>query len=202
MGLKHTEAFVHALIHARELALSRGETRVVRRSAFFVHIGTLAFSSLCYFIAYGIIGKSPDKDDQIIKLVLWYFPLLVEVVSHFVAATLPGRVRYPARKIYERSSTVFVIILGGGLDKITNGFQYIVGNVSLGFESLGLILCGVIIFTLLFTLYFSMGEGDELKSRRALATFFFSFFYLSAIIVTLQGIAAMLAVGVRTILHT
>ncbi|KAL5506911.1 hypothetical protein ACEPAH_6367 [Sanghuangporus vaninii] len=186
-------AFFHALRHARESA--GGETRVVRPSAFFVHIGTLLFSSLCYFIAYGVIGRSPGKDDQIAKLALWYFPLLVEVASHFVAATLPGRVRYPARKIYERSSTVFIIILGGGLDKITHGFQYIAGNVSLGLKSLGLILCGVVIFALLFTLYFSSSEGDTLGSRRALALFFFQFFYLSALIVTLQGIAVMLEVG-------
>ncbi|KAL5484798.1 hypothetical protein ACEPAI_7440 [Sanghuangporus weigelae] len=186
-------AFFHALRHTRESAGE--ESRVVRRSAFFVHIGALVFSSLCYFIAYGVIGRSPDEDDQIAKLALWYFPLLVEVASHFVAATLPGRVRYPARKIYERSSTVFIIILGGGLDKITNGFQYIAGNVSLGLESLGLILCGVVIFALLFTLYFSSSEGDTLGSRRALALFFFQFFYLSALIVTLQGIAAMLEVG-------
>ncbi|KAL5524151.1 hypothetical protein ACEPAG_8324 [Sanghuangporus baumii] len=191
--MQYLLAFFHALRHARESAIEG--TRVARHSAFFIHIGTLVFSSLCYFIAYGVIGKSPSEDDQIAKLALWYFPLLVEVASHFVAATLPGRVRYPARKIYERSSTVFIIILGGGLDKITNGFQYIVGNVSLGLESLGLILCGVVIFALLFTLYFSSSEGDTLGSRRALALFFFQFFYLSALIVTLQGIAAMLEVG-------
>ena len=164
-----------------------------------MHIGTLALSSLCYFTAYWVIGKSPDKAEQIAKLFLWYMPLLVEVASHFVAASLPGRVRYPAKEIYTRSATVFIIILGGGLDKITNGFQYIVGNVSLGFESLGLILCGVLIVTLQFSLYFGSSEGDVLGSRRALAVFFFSFFYLSAVIVTLQGIAAMLEAGVSDI---
>ena len=166
-----------------------------------IHIVTLAVSSLCYFVAYGIIGKSPDKTDQVVKLFLWYLPLLAEVASHFIAATRPGRVRYPAEAIYARSATVFIIILGGGLDKITNGFQYIVGNVSIGFQSLGLLLCGVVIFILLFSLYFGSSEGDKLGSRRALAQFFFQFFYLSAVIVTLQGIAAMLEAGVSLFMN-
>lgn len=156
----------------------------------------LAFSSLCYFTAFAVIGKNPNETDQIAKLLLWYLPLLIEVASHFVAASIPGRVRYNAEAIYSRSSTVFTIILGGGLDKITNGFQYIVGNVSIGVESIGLILCAGVIFILQFTLYFGSSQGDKLGSRRALALFFFSFFYLSALIVTLQGIASMLTVGV------
>ena len=152
-----------------------------------MHIGVLVFSSLCYFGAYIAIGKDPSEGDQIAKIVLWYFPLIIEAVAHFIAAALPGRVRYPAEAIYARSSTVFIIILGGGLDKITNGFQYIVGNITMGFGIAGLILCGAVIFILQFTLYFGTSEGDRLGSRRALALFFFQFFYLSALIVTLQG---------------
>lgn len=152
-----------------------------------MHIGVLVFSFLCYLSAYLAIGKEPSESDQIAKLILWYFPLIVEVVAHFVAAALPGRVRYPAEAIYARSSTVFIIILGGGLDKITNGFQYIVGNVSMGLEITALILCAAVIFILQFTLYFGTSEGDRLGSRRALALFFFHYFYLSALIVTLQG---------------
>ena len=169
---------------------------MVHRSAFLIHVGTLTFSSLCYFIAYGVIGKNPSEGDQIAKLVLWYFPVLVEVISHFVAANVPGRVRYPAEAIYERSATAFVIILGGGLDKITNGFQYIVGNVALGLKSAAVIFSAAIIFILLFSLYFGTNAGNRLRSRRALALFFFNFFYLCALIVTLQGIAALLAIGV------
>ena len=165
-------------------------------TAFFVHIGSLIFSATCYFIAYFVIGNNPNRTDQIVKIILWYLPLLVEVAAHFVAASVPGRVRYPTEAMYERSYTVFIIILGGGLDKITNGFQYIVGNISLGLESLSIILCAAIIFILIFTLYFSTSEGDKAGNRRALASFFFQFFFLSSLIVTLQGIAQMLAVGV------
>ncbi|KAF5335220.1 hypothetical protein D9758_014760 [Tetrapyrgos nigripes] len=124
-------------------------------------------------------------------------PLLIEVAAHYVAISrfCRGRVRYNAEGIIERSATVFVIILGGGLDKITHGFQYIVGNVSIGGESLGLIICGVVTFLLLFSLFFGTPEPDEVSNRRAITLFFFQFFYLSAIIVTLQGIATMLTVG-------
>ncbi|KAH8115896.1 hypothetical protein DFH11DRAFT_1245003 [Phellopilus nigrolimitatus] len=187
--------YAHALWHVPREDAILGNGRRTHRSAFFVHIGSLAFSSVCYFVAYGVIGKNPSKAHQIAKLFLWYIPIFVEVAAHFVAATVPGRVRYPAVEIYKRSSTVFIIILGGGLDKITQGFQYIVGNVSIGWESVGLILCAAMIFILLFTLYFGTSEGDKLGSRRALGLFFFHYFYLSALIITLQGISAMLRVG-------
>ena len=186
-----------AMFYATRKHRANGKHRIVHRSAFLIHIGTLAFSSLCYFIAFGVLGKNPSEGDQIAKIVLWYFPLVIEVISHFVAANFPGRVRYPAEAIYERSATAFVIILGAGLDKITDGFQYIVGNVSFRLESACLILGAAVIFILLFSLYFGTIAGDNLGSRRALGLFFFNFFYLCALIVTLQAVAAMLAIGVR-----
>ena len=158
-----------------------------RRRAFYIHIISLLLSFASYIAAYIVIGKNPDEDDQIAKLALWYSPIIMEVLAHFLAATLPGRARYEAEAIYKRSSTVFIIILGGGLDKITNGFQYIVGNVSLGIESAGLIISAALIFISQFTLYFNTPRNKNIGSRRALAIFFFQFFYLSALIITLQG---------------
>ena len=194
-----THILIAAFFHASRTQLVRGENRRLKTTAFFVHIGSLLFSATCYFVAYLVIGKNPNETDQIVKIILWYLPLLVEVAAHFVAVSVPGRVRYSPKEIYARSSTVFIIILGGGLDKITNGFQYIVGNISLGPGYLTLILCAAIIFILIFTLYFSTSGGDNVGNRRALASFFFQFFFLSSLIVTLQGIAQMLAVGVSQI---
>ena len=165
-------------------------------TAFFVHIGSLIFSAVCHFIAYFAVGSNSDGRDEIVKIILWYLPLLVEVAAHFVAVSVSGRVSYPLRAVRERSKTVFTIILGAGLDKITNGFQYIVGNILLGLGSLALILGAAIIFILIFTLYFSITVDDKASNRRILASFFFEFFFLSFLIVTLQGIAQMLAVGV------
>lgn len=165
-----------------------------------MHIGSLIFSVVCYFIAFGLVNVNPSQAEQITKIVLWYLPLFSEVAAHFIAQQVPGRARYKPEAIYQRSSTVFTIILGGGLDKITNGFQYVVGNVAIGFQSTFQIICTAIIFTLLFTLYFGSSKGDKIESKRALAFFFFQFFYLSALIVLLQGIAAMLSVGVSNVL--
>lgn len=75
-----------------------------------------------------------------------------------------------------------------GLDKITHGFQYIVGNVSLGERGIGLIFSAAMIFVAQFTLYFTMTEnGRDMSNRRILTWFFFHYLYLSALIVTLQG---------------
>ena len=161
-----------------------------------MHTGSLIFSATCYFIAYFAIRKDLNKIHQIVKIILWYLPLLVEVAAHFVAASVPGRVRYPPEAIYERCSTVFIIILGSGLDKITDGFRYIVGNISLELRSLALLFCAAIIFILIFTLYFSTSGGEKVGNRRVLASFFFEFFFLSSLIVTLQGMSQMLTVGV------
>ena len=191
-----THILIAAFFHASRTQLVRRENRHLKTTAFFVHIGSLLFSATCYFVAYLVIGKNPDETDQIVKIILWYLPLLVEVAAHFVAVSVPGRVRYSPKEIYARSSTVFIIILGSSLDKITIGFQYIVGNISLGVGSLALIPCAAIIFILIFTLYFSITVDDKASNRRILASFFFEFFFLSFLIVTLQGIAQMLAVGV------
>lgn len=82
--------------------------------SFYVHIGMLAFSFACYLTAYCVIGKNPNTAEQAIKLVLWYLPLFFEVAAHYYAMRLPGRVRYLPEAISARTSTVFIIILGGG----------------------------------------------------------------------------------------
>jgi hypothetical protein len=80
------------------------------------------------------------------------------------------------------------------LDKITNTFQYIVGNVSIDGKGSGLIFSAMAIFTAQFMLYFGMirrlhscGQKLEPSDRRSLIWFFSHYFYLSALIVTLQG---------------
>ncbi|THU93351.1 hypothetical protein K435DRAFT_799765 [Dendrothele bispora CBS 962.96] len=174
----------------------------LRYPAFIVHILSLLFSVICFFVASAIIGDNPDDsedkaNEQIAKLVLWYFPLFVEVAAHFVAISrrYKGWVSYNSELISKRSATVFVIILGGGLDNITNGFQRIVGNISFGWRSLGVIFCGVVILLLLFALHFNT-PGPELgKHMRFLSAFFFQFFCLSAVIISLEAISAMLQAG-------
>jgi hypothetical protein len=129
-----------------------------------------------------------SKSIEVAKICLWYIPIVVEVASHYIADIVPGHVRYLTEPVVARSGSVFIIILGGGLDKITNGFQQIVSNTGLGAAGAGLFLSAAVIFIATFLLYFgSSGEGVRLESQRALTWFFAHFFYLSALIIMLQG---------------
>lgn len=89
--------------------------RSVRRRALVVHISALALSFFCYLIAYGVLHGAPEEGKEIAKIFLWYFPVVLELVSHYVATLLPGHVAYPAEIVSQRSATVFIIVLGGGM---------------------------------------------------------------------------------------
>jgi hypothetical protein len=84
--------------------------------------------------------------------------------------------------------------LGAGLDKITSGFQIIVGNTGLGRDGIPLFISAAIIFIGFFSLYFGTpGSTRELGHRHALAWFFSQFFFLAALIVSLQGSCSFVA---------
>ncbi|KAK7444023.1 hypothetical protein VKT23_015418 [Stygiomarasmius scandens] len=188
--IQYLVAFGHAL---------RVDRRISKNTALLVHIGSLLISSLCYFIAFAIIGNHPSRGDQIVKFFFWYIPLFIEVTAHFIAISrlCNGRVNYDAKLVLARTCTAFVIILGNGLDRITNGFQYVVGNFRFTWLSLGVICCAVVIFLLMFSLYFgtSAPATHGMSNNRIISGFFFQFFHLSAVIVTLQCIAVMLKAG-------
>ena len=83
---------------------------------------------------------------------------------------------------------MFIIILGGGLDRITTGFQDIVGNTGLGKDGTHLFLSTAVIVLVTFLLYFgSTGGSKKMGNQRALTWFFAHIFYLAAVIITLQG---------------
>lgn len=160
-----------------------------------------------------------DKGAQVAKVILWYYPLLFEVAMHFLAMSQPGHVLYPVDRVFERSAVVFVIILGGGkfgaksncflcsiftkwrlgLDKITEGFQLIAGNVSLGKTGVWLILSAAIIFIGQFSLYFEMTKGNAITlskmkadpskryCRRVLSWILLQLVYHASLIIMLQG---------------
>ena len=96
-----------ALYHARR----SGKTRC---HALFIHLGSLVVSCACYVGAFIVIGKDPNMFDNVLKLVLWFIPIVLEALAHFLANTLPGKVRYEPEAVYARAATAFVIILGGG----------------------------------------------------------------------------------------
>ena len=85
--------------------------------------------------------------------------------------------------------------LGAGLDKITSGFQTIVGNAGLGRDGVPIFVSAAIIFIGFFSLFFGTpGSTRELGHARALAWFFSQFFFLAALIVALQGPCLLLQI--------
>ena len=158
-----------------------------------VHAGSLILSAISFLTVFIILGTAedtvpPSMATQMGKLILWSVPSLIEIAIHFVALKLPGYVRYTTELVYARSGTAFIIVLGSGLDKITSGFQFIVGNTGLGRDGIPIFIAAAAIFIGYFSLYFNTpGSKREIKSKRALSWFFSHFFFLAALIVTLQG---------------
>lgn len=159
--------------------------------------------------AFIVLGDNPTRNNHIVKLVLWFFPVFLEITAHFAVSYLTDgktalSVKYDSKTFRDRSATVFIIILGAGLDNITQGFHFMVGNLSFGPHRIGVIFCASVIFILLFTLHFTTipdrnradVRDEGVRRRRDLGLFFFGFFYLSAVIITLQGMDAMMQVGV------
>ena len=81
------------------------------------HVCSLILSALFYTAASILLRTSigSEKSVQIIKIILWYLPLLLEAAMHFLAMTQSGHVFYPTDRIFERSAAIFVVILGGGM---------------------------------------------------------------------------------------
>ena len=195
------------------LAYAVAETEEKKQPIFYIQSGAILISCSCYIAAFITIGNHPSRNDQIAKLALWFFPVVLEVIAHFVVQSLLEHkryalaIKYDEKTFHARSATVFIIVLGGGLDNITKGFHYMVGNLSFGAHRIGVIFCCSLIFILLFTLHFttipdlSEPKKDE-RRKRDLAIFFSGFFYLAAVVITLQGVSAMMQVGVSVIVFT
>ena len=98
----------------KELALRCLRAEKLRSIRF--HIVSLMISALSYLISLIILSTShgSDKATQVIKIILWYSPILFEATMSFLAMTQPGHVFYPMDRVFERSAAIFVIILGGG----------------------------------------------------------------------------------------
>ena len=81
------------------------------------HVCSLIISALFYTAASILLRTSigSEKSVQIIKIILWYLPLLLEAAMHFLAITQMGHVLYPTERIFGRSAAIFVVILGGGM---------------------------------------------------------------------------------------
>jgi hypothetical protein len=90
------------------------------------------------------------KSIEIAKVALGYIPMVFEIASYLLAHELRGRIAYPKEGVISRSGAVLIITLGGGLDKITKGFQFNVGNTILGIDGAGVFVSEAVILVAQF----------------------------------------------------
>ena len=151
------------------------------------------------FIALGrrnVETAAASRSLAILKLALWYLPIIAEVISHYVALHMSGFVSYTPKAIFDRVGTVFLIILGAGLDKITGGLKAIIGNGGLGWDGAPLFLAASVLFIGFFALYFATpGVTNPRGRKRHLTWFFAQFFFFSALIIALQGLHSHAFIG-------
>ncbi|KDQ49926.1 hypothetical protein JAAARDRAFT_613920 [Jaapia argillacea MUCL 33604] len=176
------------------------------------HTCTLLFSGLTYFITTGIISDPPTTHNSIVKIVLWFIPLAVEIACHFylngrvpvVAGVNDSRgepdqktvcVRYKPEVICKRSASLFIVILGTGLTQITGSFKYVVGAVGFSIREIAVIVSAAIIIIGEFSLYFrnNWKNWSEKSDTRTLLWFFWHYFYLATLILTLQAARSLLS---------
>ncbi|KLO09453.1 hypothetical protein SCHPADRAFT_893096 [Schizopora paradoxa] len=168
-----------------------------------VHIYTLMFSIVCYFVALGVVEKeNPSRADDIIKVVLWYLPVVVEIATHFILVLRKKFVEYPPDAVFMRGITLFTVVLGVGLDQVTQSFQFIVGNDSTKAAGVGLIISGAVIFLSQFALYFGMRKDETFNKgetgplcKTILPWFFSHYMLLSSLIVVMQATAQIMQFG-------
>lgn len=132
----------HASSHCDDLLLSDSpvvfyHARGLKRTPLLVHMVPLLFSALFYFAAFVVQGSTEHGNNlhspaaDIIKLVLWYFPILVEIISYFVSLSLQGWMEHSIESVYTRSATVFLIILGINFDQISSSV-FLISNPRVG----------------------------------------------------------------------
>ncbi|TCD65037.1 hypothetical protein EIP91_003316 [Steccherinum ochraceum] len=167
------------------------------------HCGSVLVSFWCYILAFILIGSEPSRADQVARVCLWYPPIILEILAHFAVATIVENKewQYDAAAVHARRSVIFTIILGAGLDNMTDNFHFMVGNVSFGTHRIFIIICAGLNIIFLFTLHYtnfktiSEKSNSKTKRRRVLASFVLNFFYLCALVVTLQGMSAIIQIG-------
>lgn len=186
------------------LGLKERFCRFQQKELLLWHCGSVIVSFWCYILAFILIGSEPTRRDQVARICLWYPPIVLEILAHFAVATIVDNKewQYDAAAVHARRSVIFTIILGAGLDNMTDNFHFMVGNLSFGTHRFFIIICAGLNIIFLFTLHYtnfktiSEKRNSKTKRRRVLASFVLYFFYLCALVVTLQGMSAIIQIGV------
>jgi len=158
-----------------------------------VHIITLGISSITYFVAFVVVGNHPSKGRSIAKLVLWFSPMILEILSYFLITRMEHHVECPPEKLSKRSTTLFIIILGEGLNQITSGFKFVVGAVGFTFQGAGIMISAAIIIISQVSLYFRNNRKPLSGVNRTYFWFFSQYIYLATVILTLQAVRYLMS---------
>ncbi|KZT38583.1 hypothetical protein SISSUDRAFT_724900 [Sistotremastrum suecicum HHB10207 ss-3] len=161
------------------------------------HLGALIFSAACYFVAFGVMmAVNPQTENigaNVARILLWYLPLLAEISVHYINSDFNEYTTYSSKIIYERASGFFTVILGTGLDKVTDGLQFLVGALDFGSYNVAWALCGAIVIVGEFSLYFEGNrEGFHYNNKRLLTWFFLHCIFLICLMMTILSCALLI----------
>jgi len=169
------------------------------------------FSTGCYYAVYIILHRdnveAQNISGNVLRLILWYLPIVVEISVHLFNPYFVDHTAYSSKIIYEHACTLFTIIVGTGLDTVTGGLKYLIGTVGWDGQAVGWDICAVIVVVGEFSLYFEGNhEAFPYNNIRLLTWFFMHSVYLTCIMMTILGCAALLQYGnllltVKEIIH-
>ncbi|KIM79007.1 hypothetical protein PILCRDRAFT_10666 [Piloderma croceum F 1598] len=162
-----------------------------------IHMGTLLLSFVAYLITLGVIGYNPASSNDIGKIFLWFAPMVFEIGSYFyIINGVKDHVKIKSKSVHKRSATLFVVILGEGLNQITGSFKYVVGAVGFTAKGVGIMFGAAVIIMGELALY-SQNNWKTWKGGNRVLLWFFSHYVLMvtliSLILTLQCIWTLLS---------
>ncbi|KAF8882723.1 hypothetical protein BD779DRAFT_913589 [Infundibulicybe gibba] len=101
-------------------------------------LSSVIYSGLALYIYY--LGSGIT-----ITFFLLFIPVILEAIIHLAVVRIKGH-DYDSRSVARRSATLFIIVLGEGLNQITGTFKYVIGDVGVTSRGPLIMLCvGVIV---------------------------------------------------------
>ena len=162
-------------------------------------------SASCYLSSLALSGDTVTQGKSIGRIVLWYFPIAIELLAHVRASSLLGEGVFDVDALFSRCAMLVTVVFGFGelfelaiyvyltrytsykaLQWIINGFGFAVNDFSLRSTVAGQILCGAIIFVSMFALYFTSPKTTS-GDKRSIVIVFSHLFYLASLVLTLKG---------------
>ncbi|KDQ49925.1 hypothetical protein JAAARDRAFT_42529, partial [Jaapia argillacea MUCL 33604] len=128
-------------------------------------------------------------------MILWFAPLGVEISCHFFLNSKENHVGYPTEVLYERSASLFTVVLGEGLNQVTGSFKYVVGAVGFSIREILIMVSAATIIIGELSLYFrnNWKKWSDGSDNRTLLWFFWHYFFLATLILTLQAVRSLLS---------